>query len=155
MARKKGQTYSAEKKVQIVLELLKEEQTVGQLAAKYQITAKSIQNWKKQFLENAAIAMEPAKAISEYKSQLEAKDEEIDQLHKALGKTTIEKDWAVKKLKSLDYKTKKLLIKSGKKDLMESILLVLEVLMLPVCRWKYICVAVQSFQYLLKMQLSF
>ncbi len=29
------------------------------------------------------------------------------------------------------------------------------VLMLPVCRWKYICVAVQSFQYLLKMQLSF
>ena len=46
-------------------------------------------------------------------------------------------------------------IKSGKKDLMESILLVLEVLMLPVCRWKYICVAVQSFQYLLKMQLSF
>ena len=50
---------------------------------------------------------------------------------------------------------KKLLIKSGKKDLMEYILLVLEVLMLPVCRWKYICVAVQSFQYLLKMQLSF
>lgn len=49
----------------------------------------------------------------------------------------------------------KLLIKSGKKDLMEYILLVLEVLMLPVCRWKYICVAVQSFQYLLKMQLSF
>ena len=40
-------------KVQIVLELLKEEQTVGQLAAKYQITAKSIQNWKKQFLENS------------------------------------------------------------------------------------------------------
>ena len=37
----------------------------------------------------------------------------------------------------------------------EDILLVLEVLMLPVCRWKYICVAVQSFQYLLKMQLSF
>lgn len=112
MARKKGQTYSAEKKVQIVLELLKEEQTVGQLAAKYQITAKSIQNWKKQFLENAAIAMEPAKAVSEYKAQLEAKDEEIEELHKALGKTTIEKDWAVKKLKSLDYKTKRLLIKS-------------------------------------------
>ena len=55
--------------------------------------------------------MEPAKAVSEYKAQLEAKDEEIEELHKALGKTTIEKDWAVKKLKSLDYKTKKLLIK--------------------------------------------
>ncbi len=86
MARKKGQTYSAEKKVQIILELLKEEQTVGQLASKYQITAKSIQNWKKQFLENAAIAMEPAKALSEYKSQLEAKDEEIsEKLEKVLN----------------------------------------------------------------------
>ncbi len=52
MARKKGQIYSAEKKVQIVLELLKEEQTVAQLASKYQITAKTITNWKKQFLEN-------------------------------------------------------------------------------------------------------
>jgi hypothetical protein len=29
MARKKGQIYSAEKKVQIVLELLKEEQTIA------------------------------------------------------------------------------------------------------------------------------
>ena len=42
MARKKGQIYSAEKKVQIVLELLKEDQTIGQLATKYQITTKSI-----------------------------------------------------------------------------------------------------------------
>lgn len=41
MARKKGQTYSAEKKVQIVLELLKEKQTVAQLASKYQITPKN------------------------------------------------------------------------------------------------------------------
>ena len=32
--------------------MLKEDQTVGQLAAKYQITAKSIQNWKKQLLED-------------------------------------------------------------------------------------------------------
>lgn len=48
MARKKGQTYSAEKKVKIVLELLKEEQTLAQIASKYQITAKSIQNWKRE-----------------------------------------------------------------------------------------------------------
>ncbi|MDQ1264793.1 MAG: putative transposase, partial [Campylobacterota bacterium] len=51
MSRKKGQIYSAEQKTKIVLELLKEDQTINQLATKYQITAKSIQNWKKQFLE--------------------------------------------------------------------------------------------------------
>jgi putative transposase len=112
MARKKGQIYSAEKKVQIVLELLKEEQTIAQIASKYQITAKTIGNWKKQFLENAAIAMEPAKAVSEYKAQIEAKEQEISDLQKALGKATIKAEWAEGKLKSLDYKTKKTLIKS-------------------------------------------
>jgi putative transposase len=54
MARKKGQIYSPEQKTKIVLELLKEEQTVSQLATKYKITAKSIRSWKKQFLENAS-----------------------------------------------------------------------------------------------------
>ncbi len=58
MARKKGQTYTAEQKTKIVLELLKEEQTISQLATKYKITAKSIQNWKKQFLKNASLAFD-------------------------------------------------------------------------------------------------
>ncbi len=60
----------------------------------------------------AAIAMEPAKAVSEYKAQIDAKDEEISDLQKALGKATIKAEWAEGKLKSLDYKTKKALIKS-------------------------------------------
>ena len=112
MARKKGQIYSADKKAQIVLEVLKEEQTLSQIASKYQITTKTIQNWKKQFLDNVAIAMEPARAVSDYKAELEAKEQEIEQLHKALGKATIKAEWAEEKLKSLDYKTKKALIKS-------------------------------------------
>ena len=46
MSRKKGQTYSAEQKTKIVLELLKEEETVAQIAAKYKITFQSMK-WKK------------------------------------------------------------------------------------------------------------
>ncbi len=52
MARKKGQTYTAEQKAKIVIELLKEERTINQIASEYKVTVKSIQNWKKQFLEN-------------------------------------------------------------------------------------------------------
>ena len=110
MGRKKGQTYSAEKKVQIVLELLKEEQTIAQIASKYQITAKSIQNWKKQFLENASLAFDVAGATKTYKDEIEDLKEENEQLAKALGKATIKAEWAEGKLKSLDYKTKKALI---------------------------------------------
>ena len=36
-------------------------------ASKNNITPKNIQNWKKIFLDNAELAMEPAKAIKEYK----------------------------------------------------------------------------------------
>lgn len=114
MSRKKGQIYSAEQKTKIVLELLKEDQTINQLATKYQITAKSIQNWKKQFLENASLAFEPAKAVQEFKDEIKSKDEEIAELQKQLGKSVIEKEWLAKKLESsVSSKERKALVESG------------------------------------------
>jgi len=61
MSRKKGQTYSAEQKTKIVLALLKEDQTIAELASKYKIASPSIMKWKKQFLKNASLAFEPAR----------------------------------------------------------------------------------------------
>lgn len=105
MARKKGQIYTAEQKSKIVLELLQEEQTVSQLATKYKVTAKSIMNWKRQFLENASKAFEDEASVKEQKKELEKLKKENDELAKlansgckakfprnALGKTTIERD---------------------------------------------------------------
>ena len=117
MARKKGQIYSAEQKTKIVLELLKEERTISQLASEYKVTPKSIQNWKKQFLENAPLAFDDNKATKKYKEEIKKKEAEIDELAKALGKTTIERDWAVKKLKSLDLSNKKDLVDSKLKTI--------------------------------------
>ena len=107
MSRKKGQTFTAEQKSKIVLDLIKEEQTVAQLATKHQVTAKTISNWKKQLLDNIAIAFEPAKAVSEFKNEIEELTVQNDELAKALGKATLKADFAVKKLKSLglcDYR---------------------------------------------------
>lgn len=116
MSRKKGQIYSAEQKTKIVLELLKEDQTINQLATKYQITAKSIQNWKKQFLENASLAFEPAKAAQEFKDEIKAKDEEIAELQKQLGKSVVEKEWLAKKLESsVSLNERKTLVEDGLK----------------------------------------
>ena len=42
MARKKGQTYTPEQKAKVVLELLKEEQTLGELATQYKVDRKSV-----------------------------------------------------------------------------------------------------------------
>ena len=115
MSRKKGQSFSSEQKSKIVLELLKEEQTISQLATKYQVTSKTIGNWKKQFLDNANRVFEDDKENSRYKAQIEAKDREIDALAKTLGKTTVKMEWAVGKLKSLDLINKRELIESKHK----------------------------------------
>lgn len=112
MPKKQIRNFSAEEKTKIVLELLKEGSTIAQLSAKYEVTAKSIQNWKKQFLENASLAFEPAKVLSEYKEQINKLKGENDELAKALGKTTVERDWAVGKLNSLDLLNKKSLVES-------------------------------------------
>ena len=108
MSRKKGQVFTAEQKSRIILELIKEEKTVSQLASQYQVTSKTITNWKKQFIDNIAIAFEPAKAVSEFKNEIKELTEQNDELAKALGKATLKADFAVKKLKSLglcDYRT--------------------------------------------------
>lgn len=112
MARKKGQIYSAEQKTKIVLELLKEEQTVSQLATKYKVTAKSIQSWKKQFLENASKAFADDASSKEQQKEIEKLRAENDELAKTLGRTTVERDWAVGKLKSLDLLNKRGLVDS-------------------------------------------
>ena len=100
MSRKKGQSYSAEQKTKIVLELLKEEETIAQIATKYKIASQSIAKWKKQFLENASLAFEPTRAVQEFKDEIKSKNEEIAELQKQLGKSVVEKEWLAKKLES-------------------------------------------------------
>jgi len=112
MIKNKLRVFSAEEKSTIVLELLKEEHPLSVLASKYGVTPKSIKNWKRQFLANAPLAFEPAKAVSDYKEQITKLKGEIDELAKALGKTTVERDWAVGKLNSLDLLNKKRLVDS-------------------------------------------
>ena len=117
MARKKGQIYTAEQKTKIVLELLKEEVTLSQLATKYKIAAKSIQNWKKQFLENASLAFDVGGVTKAYKDEITELKTENDGLAKALGKATVRVEFVEKKLKSLDLYNKKALIESKHKEL--------------------------------------
>lgn len=68
MSRKRT-TYSTEFKTKIVLEVLQGDRTLGEIASANNITPKNIQNWKEKFLSNAQMAMEPSKAIKEYKEK--------------------------------------------------------------------------------------
>lgn len=102
--------FSTQLKTRLVLEVLREERTLNEIASENNINPKNLQNWKKLFLENAEVAMEPAKAVKEYKDEVAKLKVEIGEYAKKVGQLTLEKDWAVGKLKSLDSSYKKELI---------------------------------------------
>ena len=114
MSRKRT-TYSTEFKTKIVLEVLRGDKTLNEIASANNITPKNIQNWKSTFLENALLAMEPSRALKEYKDEIEELRVKNDEYAKALGKLTIENDYLVGKLRSLDSLNKKELVESGLK----------------------------------------
>ena len=104
--------YTTEFKTKIVLEVIKGENTLNEVASKYNIIPKNIMNWKKIFMDNAEMAMEPAKAIKEYKDENLKLQSKIDDYAKIVGKMTVEKEWLEGKLQSLDLSDKKELIES-------------------------------------------
>jgi len=99
----KQKKYNAQFKAKVVLDLLSEDLTLGQVCAKYKVTNKSVAAWKKVFLANASMAFDVDNTALEHKKALQCKEKEVSELHRQLGKRTAEAEWASKKLKSLDF----------------------------------------------------
>ena len=100
MSRKRT-TYSAEFKAKAVLEILEGEKTLNEIASKYKLLPKNLQNWKKQFLENAFLAFDKSTVTKEYKEEIEKLKKAKDATSKKLGEVIVERDFVVEKLKSL------------------------------------------------------
>jgi len=107
---KKRTNYTSAFKTKLVLELLQNESTLAEIASKHNILPQNLVNWKKTFLANAEIAMEPSKAVKEYKEELIKSQEQNERLTTLVGKVTVEKEWLLKKLKSLGSSKLKQLI---------------------------------------------
>jgi putative transposase len=112
MSRKRT-TYNSEFKTKIVLEVLQGDKTLGEIASANNITPKNIQNWKEKFLANAQMAMEPSKAIKEYKDENLQLQKKLDEYAKTVGQLTVENNWMQGKLNSLDSKKKQEIVESG------------------------------------------
>ena len=106
----KRKVYSADFKAKLVLEVLEGEKTLNEIASKYEVLPKNLQNWKKQFLENMSLAFDKSAVVKEYKKEIEVLNKEKDQMAKKVGELTIEKDWLEGKLRSLDLSTKRDLV---------------------------------------------
>ena len=84
-----------------MLELLQNEQNLVEVASKHNILPQNLENWKKTFFANVEIAIEPSKAVKEYKEELIKSQEQNERLTALVSKVTVEKEWLAKKLKSL------------------------------------------------------
>lgn len=91
----KRNRYTAEFKTKVVLEVLREEQTVNEIAAKYELSPEMISRWKSEFLERATTVFEKKTSeVEKVRKEYESKQEHLEKL---VGQLTVEVDWLKKK----------------------------------------------------------
>ncbi len=87
MERKSRRKFSDDFKAKVVLEALKEQNTVEELARKYEIHPNQIHHWKKEFLNNAASVFSSGERQVEDKKRQE---EMLEKLYAQIGKQKVE-----------------------------------------------------------------
>ena len=100
MQKKKRKQYTAAFKAKVVMEMLKEEKTVGQLAAEYEVHSNMLYRWRDQVvaglpgLFNDQTAQELAEKEAEWQ-------QERDALYAEIGRLTTKLSWLEKKSRAM------------------------------------------------------
>lgn len=97
----KKRSYSADYKVQLVLEILREERHISEIASREGISRPQLQNWKKEFLENAALVFSQSHVERQKKAEEKAAEDREEALAKKVGQLSIENDFLKKKYKQI------------------------------------------------------
>jgi len=90
-------SYTAQFKTNIVLEILRGERELNEIASAYKIAPNQLRNWKAEFIENATVVFDRNRD-RRLRDELDAKQRESDQLAKKVGQLTIENDFLKKTL---------------------------------------------------------
>jgi transposase-like protein len=91
----KRNQYSAEFKTQAILEVLREEGTVNEIAARHGINPIMLSRWKAEFLERAPDVFK--KGPSDADKELEEERRHVADLERKVGQLAYEVDWLKKK----------------------------------------------------------
>ena len=88
--------FTAEFKTGLVLELLRGERELGEIAAEHQLNPNQLRAWKKSFLEKASMVFEESKNAKEAaRREAEIASEKAAMLE-TIGQLTLERDFLMK-----------------------------------------------------------
>jgi putative transposase len=93
MSRRKQ--HSSETKLNVVLEVLREEQTVNEIAARYGVHPNMVGRWKQEFLDKAPDIFK--RGMSDAEKELREERVHVEVLERKVGQLTYEVDWLKKK----------------------------------------------------------
>lgn len=96
--------YSAEYKARLVIEMLREEQHISEIAAREGISRTQLQNWKKEFLEKAPEIFTGSKNARENAERAQEAEQRAQSMLKTIGQLTMERDYLMEEARKKDYK---------------------------------------------------
>jgi transposase len=81
-------------KLKVVMDALRERQTLAELAQKHELTAQQISTWKREFMNNAEVVFEASKKDKRSESEIEKEN-----LLKTIGELKVANDFLAKALR--------------------------------------------------------
>lgn len=91
----KRRNFTPEQKAKIVIEVLREERTLNEIAAEYEIHPNLLSRWKADFLENAGKVF--SKEADDVQKAKQSYEKEKDELLRQIGQLSYEVSWLKKK----------------------------------------------------------
>ncbi|MEI5987316.1 IS3 family transposase [Dehalobacter restrictus] len=92
----KRRNFTPEQKAKIVIEVLREERTLNEIAAEYEIHPNLLSRWKAEFLDNAGKVF--SKEADDVQKAKQSYEKEKDELLRQIGQLSYEVSWLKKNL---------------------------------------------------------
>jgi transposase len=95
---KKRRSFSADFKAKVALEAVKEQETINQIASRYDVLPAQVSQWKAQLLKGLPGAF---KGGSKSKAPEAEWEQEKEKFYRKIGQLEMERDWLKKKSEQL------------------------------------------------------
>lgn len=96
---KERKNWTPQQKLQVVMAILKGDETIERICQKFSVAPTQAYAWKKHFLENGYLVFEGNKAPEKRKDS----QKEVEHLYQKIGRLTVERDFLKKNYEAFQW----------------------------------------------------